>query len=246
MSRFNVSTSIASAVALLSGGSALAGDIPADARVTMETREAVGSASLEPTIDHCVEGAVAVLETSFATGDPTIPHTLLREARAILVVPHAQSVARGAGQGLVSWRDTEGRWSAPAFVTMNGPIASFASAQGSVDVLLVITDPGTLDALAGEGGLHLAAKAGTSVGPTGNEVDPAALDATIYTYCRTEGHLVGASLEGVTLGLDNVAAETVYGEETPGRKLLETRQDGNAIVDPWLVALDTYVPDLDS
>ncbi|MEZ4647559.1 MAG: lipid-binding SYLF domain-containing protein [Candidatus Eisenbacteria bacterium] len=198
------------------------------------------------------EMAAEVLKASLTGEDQSIPKALLEEAHAVVVIPH---VVKGAflvggqyGKGLVSWRDDNGDWSAPAFVSMGGASYGFQAGVKAVDLVLVVTDPNGLQALMDDE-LKLGAGVGVTAGPIGRDAEAATnltLDTGIYSYSRSKGLFAGASLEGAVLTLDDDANRKVYGDTTTGKVLLSSKHGGNDTVKPFLQSLDTYVPDLDS
>ena len=206
----------------------------------------------ESTEAERVEMASELLQASLTGEDQSIPTALLEEAHAVVVIPH---VVKGAfvvggqyGKGLISWRDKDGNWSAPAFVSMGGASYGFQAGVKTVDLVLVITDPKGLQALM-EDELKLGATIGVTAGPLGRDAQAATnltLDTGIYSYSRSQGLFAGASLDGAVITLDDDATKKVYGNEMTGQELLRTVHKGNVTVEPFLHVLATYVPKLES
>lgn len=206
----------------------------------------------ESTEAERAEMAAEVLKASLTGEDQSIPKALLEEAHAVVVVPH---VVKGAflvggqyGKGLVSWRDADGNWSAPAFVSMGGASYGFQAGVKAVDLVLVVTDPNGLQALMDDE-LKLGAGIGVTAGPIGRDAEASTnltLDTGIYSYSRSKGLFAGASLEGAVLTLDDDANRKVYGDAMTGKVLLSSMHTSNDTVMPFVKSLDAYVPDLES
>ena len=160
----------------------------------------------ESTEAERAEMAAEVLKASLTGEDQSIPKALLEEAHAVVVVPH---VVKGAflvggqyGKGLVSWRDADGNWSAPAFVSMGGASYGFQAGVKAVDLVLVVTDPNGLQALMDDE-LKLGAGIGVTAGPIGRDAEASTnltLDTGIYSYSRSKGLFAGASRPGNSVG----------------------------------------------
>jgi len=240
---------LAATASLLSTVAARAGD---EDRAKMSGEAKQEEMKAESNEAERVGMAAEVLQASLTGDDNAIPRALLEKAHAVVVVPQ---VVKGAfvvggqyGKGLVSWRDADGHWSAPAFVSMGGASYGFQAGVKTVDLVLVITDPNGLQALM-EDELKLGAGVGVTAGPIGRDAAAAinvTLDTGIYSYSRSQGLFAGASLDGAILALDDAATKKVYGEDMTGKALLEVRHDGNETVAPFLRTLETYVPKLES
>ncbi|MET0281940.1 MAG: lipid-binding SYLF domain-containing protein [Steroidobacteraceae bacterium] len=158
--------------------------------------------------------ATEVLDELRAQRDQQIPERLLQRAYGVAVIP---DVLKGAffigarhGTGVLSVRDSRGRFSNPVFVQITG--GSFGAQFGAqaTDIVLVFTTRRGVDGIAG-GKLSLGAGASVAAGPLGRQAEAAAaIDAEIYAYSRARGLFAGIALDGTALTIDNKANRNFY------------------------------------
>ena len=160
------------------------------------------------------------------TPDRGIPESLLSGCRCIAVFPH---VIKGAfmigarhGRGVVTCRDTAGRWSPPAFFTLTGGSLGWqVGAEASDVVLFFMSERGAKSLL--ESKFTLGGKVGVAAGPVGRTAEAstdAQLNAEIYSYARSKGLFAGLSLEGARLAADAESIRRYYGESLTPRAIL--------------------------
>lgn len=159
--------------------------------------------------------------------DKSIPTDLLKNARAIAVLPDMVKggfVFSGAkGEGLISVRSPDGTWSNPNFITMAGAGVGFQVGIQSTDVILVFrTDRGVQSII--DGKFTLGANASAAAGPVGRSATAATdgqLKAEIYTYSRAKGLFAGVALDGTHFSIDDDSNEEIYGEGITPRRIFE-------------------------
>ena len=87
--------------------------------------------------------ATNVLTEVMQIPDKGIPDELMEHAVAIAVIPHMVKGALGLGgtygKGLVSHRETNGKWSAPSFIEIGGGSVGLQLGVQATDVILVFT-----------------------------------------------------------------------------------------------------------
>lgn len=158
--------------------------------------------------------------------DAKVPAPLLERARCIAVLPGVVKGAFGLGarhgHGVMSCRDSAGRWSPPIFLTVSGGSFGFQIGVEKADVVLFfMTDRGARSLV--ESKFTLGGKAGVAAGPVGRTAEASTdlkLDAEIYSYARSKGLFAGISLEGARLAPDKKAIRRFYGKEIAPKTLL--------------------------
>jgi lipid-binding SYLF domain-containing protein len=169
-----------------------------------------------------VEEATMVFEEITAIPDKTVPDHLLREARAVVIVPgllKAGFVVGGEfGRGVLLERLEDGGWSNPVFVTLSGGGIGFQAGIRSTDLLLVFrTDRGVNGVLRGD--LTLGVDLAAAAGPVGRQARASTdmeLKAEIYSYSRSRGFFAGLSLDGSVLSVDDEANAAFYKNDELG------------------------------
>jgi len=171
--------------------------------------------------------AVRVLGEIMQAPDKAIPTDLLREAKAIAVIPDmikAGFIFGGRrGEGLISVKTRDGTWSNPSFITMTGGSVGFQAGVSSTDVILVFRTQRGVDSIV-NGKFTLGADASAAAGPVGRTASAATdgqLKAEIYSYSRTRGLFAGVALDGSALRIDYDANAAIYGPGITPRRIFE-------------------------
>ena len=164
--------------------------------------------------------AAEVLQSLTYAPDNAIPITLLRRADAVAVIPGmvkgGVSAGDTYGQGLLSERLDDGRWSAPAFITIGGGSFGLQLGASPTDLVLVITNKTALNFLLNGTGVKLGVDAGVTAGPIGRTEDTEPTQSTknaIFAYARSNGVFAGITLSGDVINIDQTADERVYGRQ---------------------------------
>jgi lipid-binding SYLF domain-containing protein len=161
--------------------------------------------------------ATQVLDELRASPDQRIPTWLFDRAYGVAVIP---DVIKGAfvfggrhGNGVLSSRDANGRFSDPVFISLNGGSVGWQIGAQSADVVLVFASQRSLENF-GRGQFTLGASASVAAGPMGRTGEAAAgVEAEIYSYSRARGLFAGVALDGTVLSFDNKANRNFYGKE---------------------------------
>ena len=173
-----------------------------------------------------VEAAV-VFEEIMDAPDHAIPDWVLEGAAAVAVFP---STIKGGfifgahrGKGILSARQTDSDWSAPAFLTLTG--ASFGAQIGgqAIDLILVIMNERGLDQLLSNQ-FKLGVDASVAAGPLGRDAEASTdlqMRAQILSYSRTRGLFAGVTLKGSSIRQDRDANEHFYGEAYGTREVID-------------------------
>lgn len=191
------------------------------------------------------ELAAAVLDAAMSGSDHSIPASLLEQATAIAVVPNVTEAALGVGgrwgQGLAVQRQADGRWSAPAFVSLGGASYGFQIGAKSTDLVLVFTGENGLQALLDDH-VKLGADMSIAAGPLGRDVEVGTnltMDSAIYSYSRSEGLFAGVSLDGAVLEFDEDRNRGAYGEDMTVGRLLAGDVEPAPAVRPFARMVET-------
>jgi lipid-binding SYLF domain-containing protein len=160
--------------------------------------------------------ASQVLEELRDAGDRSIPNWLLERAYGIAVIPDLTKLAFFAGgrrgNGVLVYRDKDGRFTNPIFVTLTGGSFGFQWGVQSTDIVLVFTSRRSIEGITA-GKFTLGGDASVSAGPVGRE-SSAATDMTfkseVYSYSRSRGVFAGLAIDGSVISIDDDENETFY------------------------------------
>ena len=171
--------------------------------------------------------AVRVLAEIMQAPDKAIPQDLLRDAKAIAVIPDmvkAGFIFGGRrGEGLISVKTADGTWSNPSFITMTGGSVGFQVGVSSTDVVLVFRTQRGVDSIV-DGKFTLGADAAAAAGPVGRNASASTdgqFKAESYSYSRSRGLFAGVALDGSALRIDYDANAAVYGAGITPRRIFE-------------------------
>lgn len=150
-----------------------------------------------------------------AVAEKPIPASVLRESKAVLVLDVVNvSVGIGftGGGGTMVRNLGGGRWSAPlAMSVIAGTIGPQLGGEGR-SMVLVLNDEQVIDRVL-SGDAYPLAGAGVVAGPAVAEANHENLPApSVYTYSKSGGLYLGASLGGLGLTIDEKLNQKVYGD----------------------------------
>ena len=155
-----------------------------------------------------------------------LPPRILRHARglAIISVVKAGFIFSGkAGEGVVIARTGHG-WSGPSFIGTGG--AGWGPQIGAqvTDFVIVLNNERAVAAFSKGGNITLGADASVAAGPIGRAAEADVTPrAAIYTYSRSKGLFIGASLEGAVIAARKGANEHYYGRPVTASEILSGR-----------------------
>ena len=178
--------------------------------------------------------------------DNAIPAAILEKAEGIAIFPgtlRAGFIVGGMrGRGIISARN-DGRWSAPAFLTLTGGSLGLQIGGQAADLVLVIRDRRGLENLVSNQ-FKLGADAGVAAGPVGREAQAATdvqLRAQILSYSRARGLFAGVTVNGSTVRQDRDANERFYGRRLETKEIVFGPAPGDPQPVPaWVDALNRY------
>jgi len=181
-----------------------------------------------------ISDAYYVLRDFTNLKESKIPAKLLREAKAIVVVP---GLLRGAfivggryGEGVLLVRCGSG-WSDPVFVKVAGGSLGWQIGVESIDLVLVFRSRESVRKLLG-GKFTLGVDGSVAVGPvgrTGSAATDIELHSEIYSYSRSRGAFAGVSLSGVALSIDEARTHAYYHASPRGVLVCQVRK-GSSVV----------------
>ena len=193
-----------------------------------------------------VRESAIVLAEIMGAEDKAIPRAIIGKAEAIAIFPgtlRAGFIVGGMrGRGIISARN-EGRWSAPAFLTLTGGSFGLQIGGQAADLVLVINNRRGLENLVSNQ-FKLGADAAVAAGPVGRDAQAATdlqLRAEILSYSRSRGLFAGVTVNGSTVRQDRDANERFYGKRLDSKQILFGPAPGTPQPVPaWLEALDRY------
>lgn len=155
-----------------------------------------------------------------------IPSRVIRRARglAIISVVKAGFIFSGkAGEGVVVARTGHG-WSGPSFIGTGG--AGWGPQIGAqvTDFVIVLNNESAVRAFSKGGNVTLGADASVAAGPVGRAAEADVTPrAAVYTYSKSKGLFIGASLEGAVIGARRGANQHYYGRSVTAYDILHGR-----------------------
>jgi lipid-binding SYLF domain-containing protein len=162
-----------------------------------------------------IKNATTVLQDMLSS--KAVPADLLAKADCVIVLPNVKKFGFGiggsGGRGPISCRtgkNFEGKWSAPAMLTVGGVSAGLQVGGSSSDfVLLVMTEKAVNTIL--DQKTKLGTDATAAAGPSGATAG-SPVGGDVLTYGRAKGLFAGVSLGGASLEADNDANTRTYGK----------------------------------
>lgn len=163
--------------------------------------------------------ATEVLEELAGQKDQQAPEWLMQRAYGVAVVP---DVAKAAfilggrhGSGVLSIRDSQGRFSNPVFIDLTGGSVGWQIGVQETDVVLVFVTQRGIESIS-NGKLTLGAGASVAAGPVGRQGEVGVgTDAEVYAYSRARGLFAGVALDGTMITINDAANGRLYGKPSP-------------------------------
>jgi len=197
-------------------------------------------------IDKRLDASAKVLNEIMATPDKAIPDKVMSDAKCIAVMPSMVKIAVGFGgnhgKGVATCRTEDGRWSAPAPITITGGSWGLQLGGQAVDLVLVVTNEDGMQHLLSSK-FKLGADASAAAGPVGR--DAAAdtdwkLRAEVLTYSRARGLFAGIDLNGSAITQDKDETRILYGRFVPFSEILSGKIRPREASEPFLSAVRRY------
>jgi lipid-binding SYLF domain-containing protein len=198
------------------------------------------------TLNDRLEKSRIVIDQLAQTPDSGIPDAIVKQATCVAVVP---SMKKGAfivgaqyGQGVVTCRTRDGKWSAPAFIRMAGGSFGFQiGGQGTDLVLVAVNDRGMQDLLKNK--FKIGADASAAAGPVGRSSNASTdwkLNAELLSYSRSKGLFAGIDLDGTSVSQNLDDTNTFYGTPHTFQQILKGNVLPPASAKPFLRTVAKY------
>jgi lipid-binding SYLF domain-containing protein len=163
---------------------------------------------------------------------------MLRHARAVLICPRifrAGFLLGGQGGGCVlTGKDDQGRWSAPAFYGLGGASFGFQAGMQDMSVMMFVMNTNGLMALM-DSQFKIGADAGATFVEWGGGVEgatTAALRADIVSFSRARGLFAGISLGGSLISARTDWNQAYYGRLFAAQQIVMGGEGANQGADP--------------
>jgi lipid-binding SYLF domain-containing protein len=147
-----------------------------------------------------------------------VPAYVLKHAKGIAVIPgelKAGFVFGGeAGGGVIVSRLPNGSWSPPAFISIAGASFGFQIGAEARDIVLIFNTARSMDFIE-NGRIRLGGDASVTAGPVGAGTGVTTDVPEVYSYIRSSGAFIGATVEGSLLAFDFNANRDLYGVADP-------------------------------
>jgi lipid-binding SYLF domain-containing protein len=197
-------------------------------------------------IEKRIDNAANVLEEIMGTPDKAIPDKVMNQAKCIAVIPSMVKVAIGIGgshgKGVATCRTPDGRWSAPAPITITGGSWGLQLGGQAVDLVMIVTnDQGMQHLLSSK--FKLGADASAAAGPVGRDAGADTdwkMKAEVLTYSRARGVFAGIDLNGSAITQDKDETRLLYGEFMPFSDILGGKVRAPETAAPFLAAVKKY------
>jgi lipid-binding SYLF domain-containing protein len=211
--------------------------------LTLATAMWCGAADNSP--EKHIRESAAVLSEIMGAKDNGIPEDLLEKAQCVGVIPNLKRagfiVGAKYGKGVVTCR-TNGGWSAPEMVRIEGGSVGLQIGAGETDVVFIVMNERGMNKLMNDK-FTLGGDASVMAGPVGRSAQAqtdAAMHAEILAYSRSRGVFAGISLEGATLRPDKEENRALYGRDVTPQELLHGRVPPPAVADQLYSELNRY------
>ncbi len=157
-----------------------------------------------------------ILRNIMQIPEKSIPIKLLRNAKALAIIPHVIKVGFVVGgrfgRGVLMVKQKNGYWSSPCFINLTGGSIGWQIGAQATDIILVFKTRRGVDGIVG-GKFTLGANVSVAAGPVGRNASAstdAMLNAEIYSYSRTKGLFAGVCVDGSAISINDEYNELYY------------------------------------
>ncbi len=193
-----------------------------------------------------IDASAKVLDEIMGTPDKAIPDKVMSGAKCIAVIPSMVKIAVGFGgshgKGIATCRTADGRWSAPAPVTITGGSWGLQLGGQAVDLVMVVMNQAGMDHLLSSK-FKLGADASAAAGPVGRDAGADTdikMRSEVLTYSRARGLFAGVDLNGAALTQDKDETRVLYGKFEPFEAILEGKVQPTSSSEAFLAAVRKY------
>ena len=172
---------------------------------------------------------------------------VIKSGKGVAIFPAVTKAGRGiggqTGEGVVFLRQSNGRWSGPAFMGISGASIGFQIGVQSVGLVLVITNEQGLRAFTGGNSFKLGADVAIAAGPVGRDASAATdgrAKASIYSYSMSKGLFAGISIDGSVINQNRDASKAYWGRDISAANALKKPATDKRVA-PLIKALNNLV-----
>jgi lipid-binding SYLF domain-containing protein len=180
----------------------------------------------QTSIQKRIDTSANVLNEIMGTPDKAIPDKVMHDAKCIAVIPSMVKIAIGFGgnhgKGVAVCRLDNGRWSAPAPITITGGSWGLQLGGQAIDLVLVVMNQQGMEHLLSSK-FKIGAEASAAAGPVGRDAGADTdwkMKAEMLTYSRARGLFAGVDLSGASITQDKDETHLLYGKFVPFQDIL--------------------------
>ena len=181
----------------------------------------------ETSIQKRIIASAHVLDEIMGVPDKAIPDKVMKDAKCIAVIPSMVKIAVGFGgshgKGVAVCRLENGRWSAPAPITITGGSWGLQLGGQAIDLVLVVMNQQGMEHLLSSK-FKIGAEASAAAGPVGRDAGADTdwkMKSEMLTYSRARGLFAGVDLSGASITQDKDETHLLYGKFVPFDAILE-------------------------
>ena len=172
---------------------------------------------------------------------------VIKSGKGVAIFPAVTKAGLGiggqTGEGVVFLRQSNGRWTGPAFMGISGASIGFQIGVQSVGLVLVITNEQGLRAFTGGNSFKLGADVAIAAGPVGRDTSAATdgrAKASIYSYSMSKGLFAGISIDGTVINQNRDANKAYWGRDISAANALKKPATDKRVT-PLIKALNNLV-----
>lgn len=174
-----------------------------------------------------------------------MPDRVIKKAFGVIIVPRLRRggfvVEAEFGKGVFVAR-TEGGWSAPCMIRIEGGGVGFLAGVGETDLILLAMNEEAVKELM-KSGAKIGVDVMAAAGPVGrsSEADTTPVPASgLLSYSHARGVFAGVSVGGTTLRSDDDGNTLLYGRRVDESEILSGNVEPTAEAEPLLNSLSRY------
>ena len=172
---------------------------------------------------------------------------VIKSGKGVAIFPAVTKAGLGiggqTGEGVVFLRQSNGRWTGPAFMGISGASIGFQIGVQSVGLVLVITNEQGLRAFTGGNSFKLGADVAIAAGPVGRDTSAATdgrAKASIYSYSMSKGLFAGISIDGSVINQNRDANKAYWGRDISAANALKKPATDKRVA-PLIKALNNLI-----
>ena len=167
---------------------------------------------------------------------------VIKSGKGVAIFPAVTKAGLGI-EGVVFLRQSNGRWTGPAFMGISGASIGFQIGVQSVGLVLVITNEQGLRAFTGGNSFKLGADVAIAAGPVGRDTSAATdgrAKASIYSYSMSKGLFAGISIDGSVINQNRDANKAYWGRDISAANALKKPATDKRVA-PLIKALNNLI-----